>query len=82
MPTEVRGFLGHDHVMAESWGNVAIAARADVVLEGLVRLDPANFDRTEESVPDASRSSAGHGQPKKAHATRAAAAITAAATNR
>lgn len=82
MATEVGGILWDDHVMTESGWNFAIAAWADVGLESLVGLNSANLDWPEQSVPDTSRSSPGHGQPKKAHATSAAEAITAAATNR
>ncbi|MEN9802199.1 MAG: hypothetical protein RLZ37_1324 [Actinomycetota bacterium] len=79
---QVGGILWHDDVMTESGWNVAVASRADIGLESLVGLDPANLDWSEQSVPDTSRSSTGHGQPKKAQATSAAEAITAAATNR
>jgi hypothetical protein len=79
---QVGGILRHDDVMTESGWNVAVASRADIGLESLVGLDPANLEWSKQTVPDTSRSSAGHGQPKKAQATSAAEAITAAATNR
>ena len=79
---EIGSILWDDHVMTESSGDVAVTAGADIGLEGLVGLNPAYFDWSEQPVPDSSRSCAGHDQPKNAQATRAAEAITAAPTNR
>jgi hypothetical protein len=44
MTPEVRRILRDDHVMTESSGYVAIAARADIDLDRLIGLDSANLD--------------------------------------
>ncbi len=82
MTPEVRRILWDNHVMTESGLDIAIAARADIDLDRLIGLDSANLDWSEKTVPNTSRLRARHGQPKNAQATRAAEAITAAATKR
>lgn len=68
MTAEVRRVEGDDDEMARAGRDVLVAARADVALGGLVRLDASDVDVVR-----------GH-QPSKAHTTRAMQTMSAAAT--
>ena len=81
MSTQVRGVARNCDEVAESWGNIAIAARAEVCLRGLIWLNSTHLDRPIKTVPDASGALWGHDQPSRAQATKASAAAIAAATN-
>ncbi len=47
MTTKIGSIDRHGHHMARAGGNVAVAARAHVVLVGLIRLNEAGFDFAE-----------------------------------
>ena len=76
--TEFRGIAGHGDDMTEPGWDIAVASGAHITLHGLIRLDASDLDGTVQTVPDPE---AGRFHAKKAHATRATATITAAATN-
>lgn len=49
---QIRSLARHGHVVAEAGWDVAVAAGADVGLEGFVGLDPSDVHRPVEPVPD------------------------------
>lgn len=49
---QIRSLTRHGHVMAEAGRDVAVAAGANVGLEGFVGLDPLDVHRPIETVPD------------------------------
>jgi len=73
--TQVGCVFGHRHVVADTRRDRAVAARTDVGLGRLVRLDAAQLDRPETAVPQA------HPQPNRAHSNSPTTAATAATTN-
>src|SRR3712207_1724049 len=73
---QLGGVLRHDDVVAGAGRDVPMAARAHVILRGLVGLHPADVERTEPAVPDPRTS-----HPRKAQSTRAAAITIAASTS-
>jgi len=75
MPTQVGRVCRHRHVVADSRRDRAMAARADVGLGRLVRLDSAQLDDPEAAVPQS------HPQPSRAHSNSPTMAAVAAATN-
>ncbi len=79
MAAKIRCILGDGNVVAESDRNVPVAAGTQVDLGCLIGLDPTDVHGPVQAVPDP-EARLGHGQPKKAQATRASAARTAAAT--
>jgi len=75
MPTQVGRVGRHRHVVADSRRDRAMAARADVGLGRLVRLDSAQLDDPEAAVPQS------HPQPSRAHSNSPRTAAVAATTN-
>jgi hypothetical protein len=70
VPAQVGSVEGYDDDVAGAGRDVLVAARADVALRGLVRLDASNLDVVHAA------------QPSKAQATKATQMTTAAATIR
>lgn len=79
MSPQIGSVTGNCHIMTESDRYLTAASRTRVGLGRLVGLNPADLDWAVQSIPD-SRARLWHGQPKKAQATSAKAAITAATT--
>ena len=75
MPVTTKiGRVGRNRdTMTHSGGNLLVAAGTQVCLGGFVGLHAAQLDRTERAAPDVAH-------PKKAQATSAKAAATAAST--
>jgi hypothetical protein len=71
VPAQVGRVEGHDHQMARAEGDVLVAARAQVRLDRLERVDPADLDLVSR------RAYLGI----NAHSRRASITATAAATN-
>lgn len=53
MTTQVGCVAGNGHVMTHARGDALVTAGADVLLDRLIRLNPAHLDGAVETVPDA-----------------------------
>ena len=50
---QIRGLSGDRHIVSHARWDLLMTARADIRLEGLIGLDPAYFNRTVKTIPDA-----------------------------
>lgn len=53
MTTQIGCVAWNGHVMPHARGDALVTAGADVLLDRLIRLNPAHFDGAVETVPDA-----------------------------
>ena len=53
MAAKIWGLSGDRHIMSHARWDLLMTARADIRLEGLIRLDPTHLNWTVETIPDA-----------------------------
>lgn len=80
MATQVGSIPGNGHQVSGARGDVTITAGTDIELGRAIGLNSFHVHGSVETIPDTHRTRPGHGQPRKAQATRAPAAAMAAMT--
>lgn len=53
MAAKIWGLSGDRHIMSHARWDLLMTARADIGLEGLIRLDPTYLNWTVQTIPDA-----------------------------